>query len=219
MQRITYYSVLLLAMSMCFLSCRKGDLDPSVSLYTRKMRLTGKWKLDSLRGYERISIGGDVSLADYLMLDGVKTITNISEGVHEVNQWAYQQELEITGKGAYTSTEIKSQLVSQSVNVPVPEEATCVTTGSWQWVYKSKQDSLRNKEAILLMPDQWDETKGSGTTSITYTGFIPHYPETWTLLKLKNKQLFVKLFFDTNYPGDSVSQEFRKKDIRMYFSK
>lgn len=219
MQRLTYYSILLLAMSMCLLSCSKGDLDPSISLRTRKMRLTGTWKLDSLRGYERISIGGDVSLADYLMLDGVKTVTHISEGVHETNQWSYQQVLEITGKGGYTSTETKSQLIAQSVSVPIPEETSCVTSGSWQWVYRSKADSLRNKEAILLMPDQRDEVKSGGTTSITYTGFVPHIPETWTLLKLKNKQLFVKVFFDVNYPGDSVSQEFRQRDVRMYFSK
>jgi hypothetical protein len=40
-------SILMLLCAVCFLSCKKGEDDPAISLHTRKARLAGNWRVES----------------------------------------------------------------------------------------------------------------------------------------------------------------------------
>jgi len=167
--------------SLCLLSCKKGDNDPLISLQSRKARLIGEWK-----------VSNEVITASEKYLDSILNINSVFDGSKKMNiivtetpsgnktvkdSTYYSQSLSIKKDGTY----IKKIIYSNGTNLNITE-------GTWTFLGKSEKNNLKKKEAIFLTTNKTTISNGTETNVNVYTNLDG---KTIVIDQLKNKELII----------------------------
>lgn len=146
-------------------SCKKGENDPSLSLRSRKARITGEWKLAE-GTYTNLNSSGGISTSSTTTYTGSTCSSN-------GNTYAYSETLTIDKDGTY--------------EIAVVEDTDVYTiSGVWFFAGKVKDLDLKKKEAVVFNTQQYIEPGFSETYSGLYGG------EVLIIDQLKNKEIIFK---------------------------
>jgi hypothetical protein len=182
MKKTIFYLSLLLVFFSGMTSCKKGENDPSLSLKSRKARLTGEWKLSTaeIRAYSDGELEYSASYNGTFFSDSDGDVTN------------FFLEYTFDKSGTYT-------------NVYNEDGETRTRSGNWAFLGKSSDADLKKKEALLF-----DETKfvQAGFTS-TSSHFNPDNSSIWILDRLSKDEMIMKQISETSdSDGDNEKTEY-----------
>jgi len=175
-------------------SCKKGEDDPLVSLRTRKARVTGEWKVTGIESTST-SDDGTTKVETSTTYDGstatTTTVTTQSGG----------SPITTTGSNTFTVVYTFDKDGSYScVREYIGNSST--ETGSWSFILKSKENELKNKEAIMLVPQTI--TNSNGYTS----QYEVSQGQVLVIKQLKNKEIVWTRNSSSTSPGNaSVTDE------------
>ena len=164
--KLSYFFLIALTFSL-FTECRKGENDPFLSLRTRKVRVTGFWKLDA-GTYSYFSPNIMDLLIEY---DGKKATEKLSGRIIETYNY---------------SIEFKINKDYSFERIIIENGFSKIEKGAWFFNKKSRELELKNKEAITLSILSI-ESSGIKTS---YTG--ARADEIWLIDKLKNNELILR---------------------------
>lgn len=154
-----------------FVGCKKGDGDPFISLYSRKARVVGKWKLSSGTEVDKSTSSGSTTTIT-IEYDGTKADLTIVDGSGTTtDNYGYTEEWEYKKDGTFSATMVE-------------DGSTTTVTGVWN--FTGGVGDLKNKEQIVLT--YLLITDASGT--YTYSGIAND--ETFDIYELKNKEMIFK---------------------------
>ena len=155
-------------------SCKKGADDPMISIWSRKHRLTGDWKITS--GTSTSTSGGTTTTTTWTN----STVTQTSGSSSQVGT-AARYNLSIVKDGTwkldegYTTTFGSSSVIT-----------TITANGTWNWTGRVGAD--KNKDHIVLKTLQQTTLTGSTSSVDTYTGDSAPV-QVYYIDELKNKEL------------------------------
>ena len=190
MKKMTY---LLLAVLLTGLvsSCKKGEDDPFLSLRSRKARVAGEWTVSAATIKEVET--DDLSSVNRTMtfngslISTVTTTTINGSTTSQTETTAFTQKYTFEKDGTYTRTDTY-------------EDGVYTTKGTWSFVGKSKENELKNKEAILLTETSYTADGETGN----YTGFDGTI---LVIQQLKNKEMIFTTAFSSTDADESQSSE------------
>lgn len=201
----------LVAGSMTFTSCKKGENDPAISFKSRKGRLAGEWTVSSYEatGSDTWTSSGLSATDKYTeSFDGttwtsVETDSDgdITETKANVSEWTFTFEKDGTysTKQGITITEwsytpsggSKVTTAVTTCNVYSMEEA-----GNWSFVGKDKDGEYKNKERVVLNTGSSTDISPSsncqGTDKTVTTYSNGENSSIWDIDQLKSKEIIVK---------------------------
>ncbi len=177
MKKVITLALGIFLLASCFLSCKKGDNDPFLSLMSRKARLVGSWHV-SKREIIATNINGTTTIKIQSIYDGTQNITTTTTIVGTVttsvvDTMKYSESLDINKDGTY-------KLMNMNAN----QLDVDIAIGRWMFIGKSKLDNLKKKEAILMTLTQSIISNGSSTNTVNYTDLNG---STVVIDELKNK--------------------------------
>lgn len=219
-------SLSVLAATLLFSACKKGENDPSISLVSRKARVAGEWNVDKMVSTDN-SVSGTTTYADAETFDGT-TYTSTSSvtsggtpttetitGTIAKNTVTFTKDGTFTMEANYTTTE--TQTSGGGYTEVTTKVYTNKTEGSWNFL--GKVDEFKNKERIVL-----NYTKGSssvatttvttfGGSSTTTTGSNSsdftyndgEASEVWAIDRLASKEMIVKSDKNSTYASSTTS--------------
>lgn len=179
MKKIIALSFTTVLIISSFVSCKKGENDPFLSLRSRKARLEGIWEIGSQKT-SITSINGGTTEVIESVYDGTNEITttttttgtNVTTTVDTVQ---YSYSIDIKKDGKYT--ELRK----------TPDGNSLIETeGNWIFIGKSKVNDLKNKEAILLTTTKTIVLNNGFTNVIAYEDLNG---KTLVIDQLKNKEM------------------------------
>lgn len=145
--------------------CKKGENDPFLSLRSRKARITGEWKLSEGTS-TNTSIFGGVSNTSTTIYTGTTCSSNGST-------YQYSETFTIEKDGTY-----KVDIIDDGYAYSI--------SGNWFFAGKIKDIDLKNKEAIMLVAQEYNEPGYTETYNGLYGG------EVLIMDQLKNKEVIFK---------------------------
>ncbi len=169
MKKLLCFFLIVAIVSSFFTSCKKGDMDPFFSIYSRKHRVVGEWEInkwDDSRTYIdnggtntiiNITISGTSITIDTTFLHASKDTTKIWTGVVNESKYNFNK----TGKLDYV---LDFTLVHKWKNTDENTGHTYDSTYTWNyrfintgtWNFLSKIDDYKSKERIVMV---WENTK------------------------------------------------------------
>lgn len=187
MKKLLILGLAALATAGTLQSCKKGENDPFMSLRSRKARLAGEWKLSSSEGKSEQTYMGSTSTTTRTY-DGTTetTVQTLGGGSPMTTTSTYTLQLTIEKDGTYTQ-----------VHTDTEDGEVTTTKGTWIFLKRSKENELKNKEAILLT--QTSTTEGGETATMDdLNGQVIEIDQ------LKNKEMIWKTSY--SYADDDASE-------------
>lgn len=165
-------------------SCKKGENDPTLSLKSRKARLTGEWTVTNI-----VKANSEVNSSNPFFntttsgsyANGILTevTTNTSSGI--VTQTSTEEittTYEFLKDGTYVQTNVHSNF-------------TDVITGNWIFMGKNKAQDLKKKESIMLYITKWVQTDNDGVSQTITGSGISLVADVFTIDQLKSKEIIL----------------------------
>jgi len=202
----------LVAGSMTFTSCKKGENDPAISFKSRKGRLAGEWTVSSMEtsGTDSQTSGSTTTTSTNSMNYDGTTLTmvdasggNTTTTKNSVSDWSFTFEKDGTWSSnmAWTTTEVTYAGSSGSVTTAI---TTCnayteMSSGNWSFVGKDKAGDYKGKERVVLNTTSSTSTSpawnctGSEKDSQTSTYANGENSEIWDIDQLKSKEIIVMM--------------------------
>lgn len=171
----TIYLCLITITTLGFMqSCKKGENDPFLSLRTRKARIAGEWKLSASES-KYTSTSPNSSNSSTTTYDGatettVQSVTINGNTTSTTSTAVYTFNIEFDKNGTYTLTQVQ-------------DGETYTAQGTWIFLKRSKEDELKNKEAILLTQTSASNSNGESSTMHDLSGSV------FVIDQLKNKEM------------------------------
>ena len=152
-----------------FTGCKKGDMDPFFSIYSRKHRVVGEWEINSWKDSRtyvdnggtnttiNITISGTGITVDTIFLHSSYDTTKTWTGVINESKYNFKK----TGQLEYT---LDFTLTHEWKNTDDNTGHTYDSTYTWNyrfintgtWNFLAKIDDYKNKERISMV---WEDTK------------------------------------------------------------
>lgn len=191
MRKMAAFALLPLSI-LLFSACKKGENDPFLSLRSRKARVAGEWTVTKISSTQTNVSNGttDVMVISYDGQSYHETVTSTTGGVSQTSSSTSTVSLKLTLEkdGTYTETYVENG-------------DTQVIKGTWIFLAKSKENDLKNKEAILLTETSHESNSGSNVQ----TGLDG---QTFVIDQLKNKEMvWTSTSSYTSNDGSSGSSE------------
>jgi hypothetical protein len=181
MKKLLILGIAALATAGTLQSCKKGENDPFLSLRSRKARLAGEWKLTSSENKNEQTYMGTTTTSTRTY-DGTTETLVMTPGGTSTSE--YTITLTIEKDGTYT-------------RVYTEDGETTTTKGTWIFLNRSKENELKNKEAIMLTQTSTSEG-GETTTMDDLNG------EVIEIDQLKSKEMIWKTYY--SYSNDTGSE-------------
>ncbi|MGV3631196.1 MAG: hypothetical protein ACO1O6_08320 [Bacteroidota bacterium] len=165
-------------------SCKKGEDDPALSLRSRKARIAGEWKVTQMDYYEMSQSNGTTETST-MTYDGttettVNTFSTMGETSTETETIIYTEKYTFKKDGTYAYARTYDSGFALN------------TEGTWVFLAKSKENELKNREAILLSKTKYT----SQNSTVDYTGVSGD--QIITIRQLKNKEMVWEDSFSTS---------------------
>ncbi len=194
MKTIIGLGICTLTILSSFISCKKGDHDPFLSLKSRKARLEGSWTVTNQQVTEIVVNGGTTTNTSSIY-DGTKEISTVTTTIGNnatttVDTIYYSYTLTMTKDGSYSQL-IKSQDLSSLTQ----------TDGRWIFLHKDKTDKLKNKEAILMTTTKTTILNTGATNVVEYTDLNG---KTIVIDELKSKEM-ITIIEEDHHNDDGLS--------------
>ena len=192
MKHILFLSISAIVFAGVLSSCKKGEDDPFLSLRSRKARIEGTWTLTSFESRQTSTSSSGTSVTTTFFDSGTETHT---------------QTLSPTGFPATTTTDVSNyteQFIFEKdgtyVRTHTDSDGVMTTKGTWFFLGKSKENEIKNKEAIYLT--ETNTTYDGASTA--YTGLVG---QTLIIKQLKNEEMVLTSSSTTTGEDYSNSQE------------
>lgn len=183
-RKLTLVALAIIFAMPLFNSCKKGDDDPFLSIYSRKSRIAGEWEMT--KGTQVQSDNGDVLNWNYN--NGSFSVS--MDGNSYTGTYTYQFSIEKAG-----TFKLDQSWTADGSTISTSQE------GSWYFLYKNKDNDLKNKEAVAFQTNKTTQS-GSGMSYIyTYKG---DDLRVFLITELKNKEM--KLERDYSYSYSSHNE-------------
>ncbi len=164
-------SVLMIA--SIFSSCKKGEEDPTLSLLSRKARITGVWKLTSANYSE---MGSNYTIT--YSFDGSILTTNYDySGWDGSENSSYSVILTINKDNTYKIEETE-------------DNDKTITEGYWFFAPANKEEDIKNKERVIFQKTKYTDEDGD---IVTYDGNTNSEVEIFDLSRLANDEIIVNI--------------------------
>ena len=171
MKRIVVLSLYLMVTFVLFNGCRRGEDDPFISFRSRKARVTGKWKMTSIKRtstYNSTTVIFTANGSTYTELDNIRTFSRTG---------IYSYEITFKKDGSYTGQINKDG---------------AITNIEGKWNFTGGVGDMKDKSQITLYETSY---KLSGYT-LTSTGH--YFNDTYDLKELRNnKMVWYRKYTDT----------------------
>jgi hypothetical protein len=171
MKKLLIISLAIISGAGLLQSCRKGENDPFLSLRTRRARIAGEWKMITLESKRVQTIGNTTTTTDRTYSNGVETST-----------YTYMGNSTTTTTGPYTIVNTFRKDGTYTEVVTSDDEIVTIE-GTWIFLKRSKEDELKNKEAILLTNTKTTSSTGETTTVNELSGQV------FVIDELRNKKM------------------------------
>jgi hypothetical protein len=178
-------------------SCKKGDGDPFFSIYSRKARVAGDWKISKLTdnlAYGKITIettyDGNKKKEVKTIHDSIIHVTNPTP--HD-STFDYVTKQTWTGSVAYSFEKKGSyDILENFTNDTTMEKYTAEEKGLWYFTGGGKNSGFKYKELLgLQMQSYVYNPDGSASYSITGSG--DNNQEIYEIYELKNNEIILKV--------------------------
>ena len=190
MKKLLILGIAALATAGTMQSCKKGENDPFLSLRSRKARLAGEWKLTSSE-----------SKSEQTYMGATTTTTRTYDGTTETTSQTFGGSTTTTTSDYTINLTIEKDGTYTQVYTDTEDGETTTTKGTWIFLKRSKENELKNKEAILLT--QTSTTEGGETTTMTdLSGDVIEIDQ------LKNKEMIWKTHYSYSDDSGSETNEF-----------
>ena len=144
-----------------FVSCKKGENDPSISLLSRKARLTGVWDLTSADYQEKNIDDGDTDITSF-SYDGTN-MTETTDGEGET--YIYSEKLTIEKDGNFTLVVSKLKRYFDSDDFTWKDGVRVETiTGVWYFLEGNEQLDVKDKERVEFLQESYKRVDPNGDT-------------------------------------------------------
>ncbi len=192
---LSLVSVSLLVAIFCigFVSCKKGDGDPFLSLLSRKARVTGDWKVSSLTSTLKYKNQVYETTYDGLKKKVVHTVKDTSINGTVTNYVTTQT---FTGEthtdykkdGSYYYTEtFQNDSTGNSITIEI--------NGDWYFMGGNSQNGYKDKELLAMQVTDYIYNPNIGNDYTTiYQG--ANTLDVYEIYQLKNKEIILKVNTD-----------------------
>jgi len=210
---LTSVAIIAIIIITAFTGCKKGAEDPTISLLSRKARLTGTWVIKE----------GDWTTTDYNTKSNLPFTPYISPelmahiyGKAHINTTTYNfsgGKLTITNDGdSYTEDYLDSVIFNKDgsfieyknehyIDGNYTYDYTSTTEGFWYFLPKNKQLEVKNKQRVMieLTKSDWSSTRDYSGTSYTshgtrtYDGTTGENNTLFDFKELSNKEIIIEL--------------------------
>lgn len=197
---------------------KKGEEDPFLSIYTRKARVTGDWKVNNFYSDVKTTVGSgtDNQTRTVLQVDGENWDETFyvlgTDSVRETEGTILQYEYKFDKNGYYQSV-YEYMIVKNSYNEDLGQDSTITTVikleyfGTWNFL--GNIDDYKNKErlALVITEEKYLEYISRYVVSEDDDGAGSSLPPTriaiskryangemstiWTLKSLRNKEMIM----------------------------
>jgi hypothetical protein len=165
------FTLTVIALVSSLTGCKKGDNDPFLSLRSRTARVTGEWKLkEGVVTYES-NFGGSLTSETTVYTETTITTNGASD--------SYIETLTINKDGTYTMSIIE-------------DGDDLTVSGVWFFAGKIKDLDLKNKESIILTPQEYSEPGGAVTINGLHQFNGLHHSDALIIDRLANDELIFK---------------------------
>ncbi len=179
-----------------FMGCKKGENDPTLSLSSRKARITGEWKMSAADYVNKT----ENSTYTYSFSDetGVMTESYTYGSVSYTDNYTHSCTLTINKDNSFKQVEVDTDNGT----------TTTTTEGYWFFAPKNKDLDLKNKEAVVFQTTKVTTVDDDGDSNYdTYSGTTNSHTNIIQLDELSKKQITVKLnYTHTDEDGFVYSQ-------------
>lgn len=165
-------------------SCKKGENDPFLSLKSRKARITGEWKLTGGSSTNTYTSGG-------ISGSGATTYTSSSYTTSSGGTYMYTEMMTIEKDGTYEV-------------VITDDGETYTVKGVWFFSGKIKDLDLKNKEAIVMVSQEYSEPGYFETYNGLYGGDV------MIIDQLKNKEVVFKGTYSSSGTGYTSNSTYER---------
>jgi len=185
MKRIVVLSLYLIVTFVLFNGCRRGEDDPFISFRSRKARVTGKWKMTSIKrtSYETDIFGSTTKIFTGNGSTYTRTEQN-SNGTNFSKTGIYTYEITFKKDGSYTAQ------INEDGNIANIEG---------KWNFTGGVGDMKDKSQITLYETSY---KSPGYT-FTSTGH--YFNDTYDLKELRNNKMVWYTKYTTSYSWDNHS--------------
>lgn len=166
MKFISRNTLLLLTLVFLFSECKKGEEDPSISLRTRKNRLTGEWRL--LKGSASYTTDGHNNSYTF---DGSNFVLYVTQSAYYY-YGKYTLNLTIKRDGSFTFNENLSPVILEASGV---------------WNFNTGVGESKKKEEVTFLIDK--VKKGYTDNNNIFNRGATHF--VYKITELRNKQLTI----------------------------
>ncbi len=182
-------------LSTTFVSCKKGENDPFLSLRCRKARITGEWELTEAQWTTIVKNREESTHTTNASFDGSKLIEKWTQKVDDETftdtyTTNYSEKIVIEKDGTFELKETSTVVGGEG------SQFTTITKheGYWQFLGKNKSEELKNKERVSFHVTKLTVIHPNGATDIeNFDGHSRIANYTFLLDKLANKELVALL--------------------------
>ena len=165
------------AATLMFVSCKKGEQDPGLSIKSRKARMTNDWVLKTV--VSESSYEGTVRTSTTEVVDGIATTTD-SDG--DISVDTTTRTLSMLGDGTYKLDYTWGTRTSKYEGV---------------WTFAGGTGDVKSKSQILLQTTKYIDADGDGDNYAVDTD----WDDTWDLVKVASSEMIWETT-DNDYDGD-----------------
>lgn len=192
-------------------SCKKGDGDPFFSIYSRKARLAGDWKISNYKetiSYKKITIettfDGSKKKEVTTVHDSIIHVTNPTP--HDstfdyVTQWTWTGATDYTFEKSGTYSILENYRDDTTLTSYTSEEK-----GLWYFTGGGKNSGFKYKELLGLQMQSFVYNHESDT-SYTITGMGDNSQAIFEIYALKNNEIVLKVNTEETINTFKVTRE------------
>jgi hypothetical protein len=193
--KITFKLIALALLVMPFFnSCKKGEGDPSISLRSRKARLTGEWTIEKYKSESNTAYITDYGTEQEFFSETVEGDKATLLGDWGLVQGSAECNVTFNGDGTFEMVMVYKNLMIYNI---IAASISKTTSGTWNFLggieeeYKNKERIVLNilKESEII---SYSESDASGRESNTRTYANGENIMNWQLTTLKNKEMVME---------------------------
>jgi len=182
---------LLATASLGIQSCKKGENDPSLSLRSRKARLTGEWQLSAYEGTsESVSGSGSKITTTYSFDGAIEKVSQTTSFGSSSTTTTFENKYETS----YVFNKDGSFKISYS---NLDNNTRSESEGFWMFLEGNENADLKDKEAILLTYTKTTNTDKDGKVTTNSGKDLTNNSQTLVLDQLKNDEIIYKVNYQS----------------------
>lgn len=205
-KKLFVFGMVAIMLATVFVGCKKGENDPTLSLLSRKARISGIWELTSA-SYTEIEDDnkGEITTTVYTYDGSNLTETVNGDGV----TYPFSEKITIDKEGTFKMETTESHTYEDWNGDSYTVLTNNTTDGVWYFVGGNSELDVKNKERVEFLVQSTTYSSSTGGDSYsstqTYSGKSNVYNHLLLLDKLAKKELVTLFDFEYSDGEDTES--------------